>query len=50
MPGTAEKLAVLAARAAAGERLWHPMDPVIVDERKQLRHHTRPFKLVAVMR
>jgi hypothetical protein len=26
LPGTPEKLAVLAARAAAGEHLWHPRD------------------------
>lgn len=27
-PGTPEKLAVLAARARAGESLWHPDDPL----------------------
>lgn len=25
-PGTAEKMAVIEARAAAGQRLWHPLD------------------------
>lgn len=28
MPGTAEKIAVLAGRAARGESLWHEEDPV----------------------
>lgn len=30
-PGTAGKLAVLEARAAAGERLWHPDDATELD-------------------
>lgn len=29
LPGTPEKLAVLEQRAANGESLWHPEDPVI---------------------
>jgi len=34
-PGTQEKIAVLAARAQAGEELWHPGDPVIDWEQQQ---------------
>jgi len=30
-PGTPEKMAVLAARAAAGEHLFHPRDRVVED-------------------
>lgn len=29
LPGTPEKLAVLAARSAAGQQLHHPADPVV---------------------
>ena len=29
MPGTEEKMDVMAKRAAAGEQLWHPLDPTI---------------------
>lgn len=32
-PGSLEKLGVLAARAAAGQRLWHPLDAVCVRRR-----------------
>lgn len=31
-PGTPEKMAVLAARAAAGQRLWHPLDRLLPAE------------------
>lgn len=36
MPGTAEKIRVLAARLLAGEELWHPDDPVIAWQPHQI--------------
>lgn len=32
LPGTPDKLAVLAARAAAGQHLWHQDDPRIIHQ------------------